>query len=78
MTDYTPIDCALYSAYEVAILRRRCVRLSWRQADGQIRMERLKPVDLNTRNHEEFLIAETGDGSELELRLDQIIKAEVL
>ena len=76
MTDYTPVDCGLYSSYEAAILQRKCVRLSWSQANGQLRMELLRPVDLSTRNHEEFLVAETLDGRILELRLDRIITAE--
>lgn len=78
MTDYRPIDCALYGSYEVAIFKHKRARLSWREADGRIRIDVLKPVDLNTRNHEEFLIAEASDGRRLEMRLDRIIKAEFL
>jgi Rho-binding antiterminator len=78
MTDYTPVACDLYSEYEVAIVQRKRLRLSWRQAGGQLRVELLRPVDLRTRNHAEFLLAETLKGNKLELRLDQIIKAEVL
>ena len=78
MTDYTPIDCALYSDYEVAIVQHKRMRLSWRQAGGQLHIEVIRPVDLKTRDHEEFLLAETLEGKVLELRLDQIIKGEVL
>ncbi len=78
MTDYTPVDCALYSEYEVAILQHKRMRLSWRQADGQLHLEVLRPVDLQTRGHAEFLLAKSLDGKRLELRLDQIIKAELL
>lgn len=76
MTDYTPVDCGLYSSYEAAILQGKCMRLSWSPANGQLRTALLRPVDLSTRNHEEFLVAETLDGRILELRLDRIITAE--
>lgn len=52
------------------------MRLSWSPANGQLRTALLRPVDLSTRNHEEFLVAETLDGRILELRLDRIITAE--
>jgi Rho-binding antiterminator len=78
MTDYTPIDCALYSEYEAAIVQHMRLRLSFRDRGGQLRIEVVRPVDLKTRHQEEFLLAETRDRNKLELRLDQIIKAEVL
>ena len=78
MTDYTPIDCASYSEYEAAIVQHRRLRLSWRQPDGQLRIEVVRPIDLETRHQEEFLRAETRDRNTVELRLDQIIKAEAL
>jgi Rho-binding antiterminator len=78
MTDYTPIDCASYSEYEAAIVQHLRLRLSWRQPDGQLRIEVIRPIDLQTRHQEEFLLVETRDRNTVELRLDQIIKAEAL
>jgi Rho-binding antiterminator len=78
MTDYTPIDCASYSEYEAAIVQHLRLRLSWRQPDGQLRIEVIRPIDLQTRHQEEFLLFETRDRNTVELRLDQIIKAEAL
>lgn len=75
MTDYTPIDCDLYSRFELAIMRRQTVRLSWREG-GQAHVETLRPIDLATRRHEEFLIAQSADGRCLEIRLDHILKME--
>jgi transcriptional antiterminator Rof (Rho-off) len=77
MTDYTPIDCAAHSAYEIAILQKRPLRVSWRDPEhGQTRLETLMPIDLLTRNHEEFLVTETPAGKTRTLRLDHIIKYE--
>jgi Rho-binding antiterminator len=78
MTDYTPIDCASYSEYEAAIVQHLRLRLSWRQPDGQLRIEVIRPIDLQTRHQEEFLLFETRDRNTVELRLEQIIKAEAL
>jgi Rho-binding antiterminator len=77
-TDYTPIDCGLYSEYEAASVQHLRLRLSWRQPGGQLRIEVVKPIDLETRHQQEFLLVETRDRNRLELRLDQIIKAEPL
>ncbi len=78
MTDYTPIDCGLHSEYELAILRGKRLRISWRGADGQHHIDVLKPLDLQTRNREEFLIGEDRQGQQLELRLDHILKTRQL
>lgn len=78
MTDYTPIDCGQHSDYELAIMHRQCLRISWQLPGGQSRIEVVTPVDLVTRNHEEFLIVDDRDGKRLELRLDHIRKSEIL
>lgn len=78
MTDYQPIDCALYSRYELAIMHRERLRVCWRDAAGITRVEALAPRDLQTRAAAEYLIAIDSDGQRLELRLDQIIEAKPL
>lgn len=78
MTDYTPIDCGQHSETELAILRGRQLRISWHDPDVQTRMETLRPMDLQTRNHEEFLVAKTASGNMLQLRLDHILKFETI
>ena len=76
MTDYQPVDCGLHSEYEVAILRRRRLRLTWSEPGGRTGTAIVDPVDLITQNHEEYLCAETRDGKAVRLRLDRIKKAE--
>lgn len=78
MSDYTPIDCGQYSDYELAILRKWKLRIGWRDALGLSHIEMLVPRDLQTRQGEEFLIAETLTGVRLEIRLDQITEAQRL
>lgn len=76
MTDYTPIDCGLHSEYELAIMQQRKLRVSWTDPGGQAHVETLRPLDLITRQHEEFMVAETANQQRIELRLDYIIRAE--
>ena len=75
MSDYTPIDCGLYSRYELAILRRRRLRLSWRAAGGLTRIDTVTPIDLETRSGEEFIVIEQSDGHRVEVRLDRIVRS---
>jgi Rho-binding antiterminator len=76
MTDYRPINCAQYSEYELAIMHRERLRISWQEPGGQPRIDVVTPIDLVTRNHEEFLVIRGGEGQRLHLRLDYIRKSE--
>lgn len=71
MTDYQPISCADYSELELAIMHRQSLQLTWCE-DNVLYYRVIKPLDLVTVNHEEFLIGRHNDGSELRIRLDTI------
>ncbi len=71
MTDYRPIPCADYSAYELAILHGETLRLIWREANV-IYDQEVVPLDLQTRRHEEFLIFRPMDNQVRRVRLDRI------
>ncbi len=74
--DYRPIDCGVYSGYELAIMHRDRLQVHWRDEVGMDHIERLRPLDLKTRNGQEFMIVETLQGERREIRLDRIIAAE--
>lgn len=76
MSDYKPIDCGLHSDYELAIVQQRKLRVCWTDPSGQSHIDFLRPIDLLTRQHEEFMLAETHDHQNIEIRLDYINKAE--
>ena len=78
MSDYTPIDCDRYSEFELAIMRKWKLRIAWHDAEGQSHVEVLLPRDLQTRHGEEFLLAETTAGKQVEIRLDHITEARRL
>ena len=72
MTDYSPVDCGLHSEYELAIMHHDRLKLGWRDAAGAIHSETVIPVDLRTRNSEEFMVVSVSNGTQLEIRLDRI------
>lgn len=71
-TDYRPIPCQMYAELEVAIMHQIRIRMAWHTAEGKARLEQVLPVDLCTREQEEYLLAEDCRGHPLEVRLDRI------
>jgi Rho-binding antiterminator len=78
MTDYVPIDCAVHSGYELAIMHRRRLRLTWLGDGGITHIMTVIPTDLRTMNHEEFMDATDVQGNRHSIRLDRIQHHEVL
>ena len=76
--DYRPIDCGLYSEYELAIMHRDRLRVHWRDEAGSDHLETLRPTDLRTRDSQEFMYAQTEDGQQRCIRLDRIVRADPL
>ena len=71
MSDYRPVSCALHSEFELAIMRGQRMALKWNDDDGVARRAVVRPVDLVTKNHEEFLVIEY-EGERWAIRLDRI------
>jgi Rho-binding antiterminator len=76
MTDYIPVDCGLHSEYELAVMHRDRRRLSWRGSDSSVHTGTLTPVDMCTRDSEEFMVLRDTDGAVLEIRLDRILRCD--
>ena len=70
-TDYRPIACDLHSEYELAIVQRRKLRLTWIE-DNVTYNQAVLPTDLQTINHEEFLACRLESGEQHRIRLDHI------
>lgn len=73
MSDYLPVDCVVHDRYELAIMRRQCLRLSWREPDGLLRVEVVRPLDLETRAGEEFLVFADAADRRRQVRLDRVL-----
>lgn len=71
MKPYRPVSCDLHSRLELAILRRRSLRLEW-QTEDDLRVDTGVPVDIYTRDGAEWLEVDLVTGEHLRLRLDQM------
>lgn len=76
-TDYTPISCANYDQYEIAILHGSKLQLTW-QTDNVIYNQIVTPLNLRTAHGEEFLILRLADGQTTQVRLDHIRRTQTL
>lgn len=76
MSDYTPIDCGLYSQYELYIMHRDLLRMGWHDEGGIEHLEVVRPRDLRTVSGAEYMVCEKGDGVVITIRLDRIVRAE--
>jgi Rho-binding antiterminator len=73
MTDpYKPIACALHDEFEIAIMHRQKLRITWLDDSGCSHDSLVLPVDTRVDSGEEFLIAEEEGGKQLTIRLDRI------
>lgn len=76
-TDYQPIACASYDQYEIAILHKRKLQLTWQE--GNVTYSQVvEPLNLRTAQGEEFLILRLPGGETREVRLDHIRRTETL
>ena len=71
---YQPVPCAHHDVYEIAILRRQRLHLVWSEGDT-LHEEEVVPMDLQTHQGEEFLLARSPTRDALKIRLDYIRQA---
>lgn len=69
---YVPIECGLHSEYELAIMHRNTMLLTWLDQNGIQLRKKVMPLDLVTRDGQEYLVAISDDGKQFEIRLDKI------
>lgn len=72
MSEYKPVTCAFHSELELSILQRVEISLRWRKPGGELVQARVRPLDLVTRNSEEFLLIQQENGQQEEIRLDYV------
>ena len=70
---YSPMDCEQYSRLELAILRGRTLRLRW-VGRCMSHIEYVRPEDLRTRRHAEYLVLHDAMNRRRFLRLDRIVQ----
>ena len=72
---YQPISCEIHSEYELAIMHKNKISLTWRK-DGEVVTEtNVIPVDVETKNKAEYLVVKTSEQNKVfSIRLDYIIE----
>jgi len=74
---YQPISCELHSEYELAIMHKNKLCLTWRKDGEIVTEENIIPVDVQTKNKAEYLVVKRPEQTELfSIRLDYIIEVK--
>jgi transcriptional antiterminator Rof (Rho-off) len=74
---YRPISCARYSEYELFILQRKKLRLTWCE-QNILHTQIVQPLDLRTSRGEEYFVCRATSGETLSVRLDRVRTVEPL
>lgn len=72
---YRPISCDVYSRFELAIMHRQRLHLTWREGNV-VFAQLVLPTDLETVAGEEFLHCRLPSGTTARIRLDYIDRME--
>ena len=78
-SNYTPIACADYDIYEIAIMYRQTLELVWLDDEGACQQDLVVAKDLKIIDGAEFLIAQRFSdvtANQLMIRLDKIRTAK--
>ncbi len=75
---YKPVSCDLHSQYELAIMHKNKLQLSWLSNGETISESNISPLDIQAKNKAEYLIAVTTTNKNLRIRLDHIIEMRIL
>jgi len=72
MSDYKVIPCALHEHYQLAVMQRLPLDLTWCGEVGEITQARVYPLDVYTKDGAEFLLVRAEALGEVVIRLDHI------
>lgn len=74
---YIPVSCDLHSQYELAIMHKNKLKLTYKDNSTLLKGVFL-PLDVITKDKAEYLIAMTSENKKIQLRLDYISEMKVL
>jgi len=75
---YTPISCDLHSQYELAIMHKNKLALTYKLHDCSIVKHTVLPLDLQTKNKAEYLLILDSKNKKICIRLDHILEMRIL
>lgn len=72
-SDYTPIDCATHSQFELHIMHKDSLKVCWNDEVGMTHIDIIQPYDLQSSKQGEYMYAYSSEKQRLQIRLDKII-----
>ena len=75
---YQAISCEMHSQYELAIMHKSKLKLSWLSEGELVSDTNILPLDVQTKNKAEYLLAVNAENKNLCIRLDHIRKMRIL
>ncbi len=75
---YKPVSCDLHSQYELAIMHKNKLHLTYQSDNYSSVSSIVTPTDVQTKNKAEYLIAVTSNGENICIRLDHITEMRIL
>jgi transcriptional antiterminator Rof (Rho-off) len=69
---YTPISCAAHSEFELLIMHKNHLKLSWSDEQGKSQSSIVLPIDIQTKAGEEYLLVSDEKNNQHSIRLDRI------
>lgn len=75
---YIPVSCERHSEYELAILHKQPLTITWQDEQDKIQKQALNPYDVVTEHKAEYLLVKDPHGEDKKIRLDKIIKAHAI
>lgn len=70
-----PIACALHEHFQLAVMKKMSLDIVWVDDSGLNRMDRIRPIDVYTKQNAEYLRGDINNLGEVEIRLDFINEA---
>lgn len=75
---YQPVSCELHSQFELTIMHKSKLELSWLSEGELITETNILPLDVQTKDKAEYLLAVNAENKNLCIRLDHIRKMRIL
>ena len=78
MCDYVPVPGDVYGNYELAALRKSKMRFVWRAGEGLLRVRVATPLYIRKRQSAEYFVLRALSGVKMVVRLDRIVRTQML
>ncbi len=74
---YKPVSCEQHSQYELAIMHKKKLQLVYKDENSSTISDIVTPIDVQTVNKAEYLVALSSENKKFHVRLDYIEKFNI-